>query len=135
MDVALAQSGLSAGDAILACLDDPQFRAQLERISAERLAAAEHKLVDWLWRRLSGPDEGMEKSVVAIWQSLSDEKRRTTSRPEVPAAPPARKARRGIPAGHAEAARKTRQEAEDFHRLLEVIRTRLAAAEKTNPDG
>lgn len=135
LDVALEQSGLTDGEALLACLDDPTFRVRLDRISAERLAACERRLVDILWRRLNGPDEGIEKSVLAVWQCLSDEKRRVAARLDPqPSVPPARKARRGIPSGRAETAHKAAKEAEEFHQLLEVIRKRLAAAEQTATD-
>lgn len=129
MDLALVRTGKTLGDAVLACLDDPDFRAELDRISAERLAAAGHKLVDLLLRRLEGADEGTEKAALAIWQQLTDEKRRPAARTES-TRPAARRQRHTIPAERAAAAQKAVRQAEDFRQLLEVIRKRLAAAEQ-----
>lgn len=130
MSVALERSGKTIGDAVLACLQDPDFRSQLDRISAERLAAAEHKLVDLLLRRLDGPDESVEKSALAIWQLLSDDKRRPAGRAEAGRAT-APRSRRAIAGNAADNGQKAAKAAEEFNRLLEVIRKRLDAAERS----
>lgn len=130
MAVALERSGKTIGDAVLACLQDPDFRSQLDRITAERLAAAEHKLVDLLLKRLDGPDESVEKSALAIWQLLTDEKRRPAGRAET-ARPTGRRSRRAISAHAAENGQKAVKAAEEFNRLLDVIRKRLDVAERS----
>ena len=134
----LAKAGKTFGDAILACLHDPDFRAEVDRITAQRLAAAEHKLVDVLLRRLDGPADGIEKSVLSILQILTAEKRAPAS---ADAARPARqRSRQAVPAGRAETAIRMAKQAQDFRQLLASIRTRLAeaeqqAAETGNPQG
>lgn len=129
IDQALEESGKTIGDAIRACLAEPAFRAEIDRITAERLAAAEHKLVDALLRRLDKADEAGDKSALAIWQALTDEKRRPGTRAEAPG-PAERRGRRADPAERAALARKVAQETEEFDKLLEAVRKRLAAVEQ-----
>ena len=129
MDQALKESGKTIGDAIRACLAEPAFRAEIDRITAERLAAAEHKLVDALWRRFDKADEAADKSALAIWQALTDEKRRPAPRSEAPG-PAVRRGRRADPAKRAAIARKVAEEAAEFNRVLEMVRKRLAAVEQ-----
>lgn len=133
IDEALVASGKTIGDAIRVCLADPDFRAEIDRITAERLAAAEHKLVDALLRRLDKADDAGDRAALAIWQALTDEKRRPAGRAEAPG-PAARKGRRPDPAERAAAARKAAQEAEEFNQLLEVVRKRLAVVESRNDE-
>jgi hypothetical protein len=134
MDVALARFGKDLGDAVLACLDDPAFRLELEQISTERLAAAEHKLVDLLLRRLDGPDEGVEKAALSLWQLLRDDRRRTSA-PAAGPKPLAPKAQRASPSERQAAGQRAATRAEDFNQLLEVVRARLAAAEERKAAG
>jgi hypothetical protein len=129
IDQALEESGKTIGDAIRACLAEPAFRAEIDRITAERLAAAEHKLVDALLRRLDKADEAGDKSALAIWQALTDEKRRPGTRAEA-LGPAVRRGRRADPAERAALARKVAQETEEFDKLLEAVRKRLAAVEQ-----
>lgn len=134
MKEALLQSGKDLGDAVLAALDDPAFRERLELIRLERLAAAEQQLVDLLLLKLDEPEVSLEKSVLSLWQSLREDRRKQAAPADVVKAP-ARKARHAIPAERQEAGRRAAKRAEEFNQLLEVIRARLAAAEAKKASG
>jgi hypothetical protein len=128
MTAALAQSGKDIGDAILACLMNPQFRQQVERTSDERLATAERLLVDLLLSRVRAEKDGDEKAMLSIWQVLKDEKRRPAAQPAAPKSPQ-RKPRNSISPERAEAAERSAERAEVFQRILDVVRERLETAE------
>jgi hypothetical protein len=134
MSAALAQSGKDIGDAILACLMEPQFRQQVERTSDERLATAERLLIDLLLSRIGDVKVGDEKAVLSIWQLLRDEKRRPVIQAAA-ATPAQRKTRRSISPERAEAAERSVERAEAFRQLLDVVRERLAAAEARTAAG
>lgn len=128
VECGLRQSGKDFGDAILAWLADPSFRQQVERISAGRMAAAEHKLIDLLLSRLADGEDGAEKSALSIWQQLKDDRRRSVATAEA-TKPVGRRQRHVISPERAEAAQRAIARAEEFQKLLTVIRARLADAE------
>lgn len=126
MALGLSRSGKGIGETILAWLADPDFRHEVERISAERLATAEHKLVDLLLTELDREDGG--KTALSIWGHLKDDRRRASASAAVPK-PASRRARHVVSPERAAAAQRAAARAAEFRQLLEVIQSRLAAAE------
>jgi hypothetical protein len=129
MSAALHTTGVPLGDAVSARLADPAFRQAVERIGIERLAAAELMLIDLLLERFDGPDDGKEKSVLALWQALREDRRRPAGRPE-PARPAGRAARADITPERAEAARAAVARVAEAGKLLDAIKARLVDAEE-----
>jgi hypothetical protein len=120
------------GEAVAERARNDGFRQAIDRVGVERLASAELMIVDLLIEQLLKPAEGKEKSVLALWQALKDEKRRTVG-PAEPAKPSGRKPRHAISAERAAGAERSNARAAELDRLLAVVRQRLESAEQQDP--
>ncbi len=129
---ALAETGIGLGDAVSERARDSGFRQAIDRVSAERLASAELMIIDWLIEQLRAPSDGREKSILALWQALKDEKRRPAASAE-PAKQSARKPRHAISPERAAGAERSNARAAELDRLLAVVKERLEAAEQQDP--